>query len=959
MSSSRPHGRSPLDEAPGSPFEAPDDDVETSSSSSSPDRCADEDDNGEDLFDESRIRNDYAPNPELDHYDPTLLDDSTDTAELNIRDRRHVDRILDLRERLERGDHPPRTGAGRLTEGLQEFLIAERGDAGEDDEDEIWRILRERRERFRERADRASQLPVREAEQAKDELPYCQNQSSWTTRVAEILDVIFTGFLSYYHRPVVNASGEVDLASTSESENHVSEGTYVEKISEIVHADSTSLVIEWDDLRRYCPRVLDWIYYIPLNAISVLEHAATRITQERYPKLYQFRRVSCRIRGYTAVDSLRGLNTDHLNYFVSVRAVVVRRSNVLPKLKLVYFQCGRCQCSTNGPYEQKEGEKPKIKLVCEDCQSTGPFSICREKTLYENYQRLTVQEPPSRVVPGHVPRQKQAIVLGDLVDKVRPGDEVVITGVYQTRPDARLNATSGFPTFATQVLVNNLERRRDIQMNELTEEDLQIIHRLSKNKHIREKIIDSIAPSLWGHRLIKTGLAYAMFGGVQRFTSGNHLIRGDINFLILGDPGMGKSQFLKYVEKTFDRTVYTTGKGASAVGLTAAVRRDPTTGEWCLEGGGLVLADEGLCLIDEFDKMGDQDRVSIHEAMEQQSISISKAGIVATLRARCAVIAAANPVMGRYDSSLTFAENVDLSDPILSRFDILAVVKDTVNPIQDENLAEHVVTTHALSHPEADPRDFANPMYPADHSGNDALDSDTEDAMDVNAKWVTGPGRIPQSILKKYILYARRNCHPDVGLCDEVKLSRFYSDIRQASLVGGGIPMTVRHLESIIRMACANAKMRLAPYIERSDMDFAISTMLESFIQSQKHAVAVSLGRRFGRYRALAASPDEFLESVLVDLLSRKARELLRVRYRGRIPSSLDTEAIELMESAEVSFVEWATVVKTLYALPEIAATRFSESPRFHQRFILKSSGGPSPVATIRRKPSPGRHVET
>lgn len=165
---------------------------------------------------------------------------------------------------------------------------------------------------------------------------------------------------------------------------------------------------------------------------------------------------------------------------------------------------------------------------------------------------------------------------------------------------------------------------------------------------------------------------------------------------------MGKSQFLKYVEKTFDRTVYTTGKGASAVGLTAAVRRDPTTGEWCLEGGGLVLADEGLCLIDEFDKMSDQDRVSIHEAMEQQSISISKAGIVATLRARCAVIAAANPVMGLYDSSLTFAENVDLSDPILSRFDILAVVKDTVNPIQDEHLAEHVVTTHALCHPEAD-----------------------------------------------------------------------------------------------------------------------------------------------------------------------------------------------------------------------------------------------------------------
>merc|ERR1719436_1516481 len=192
-----------------------------------------------------------------------------------------------------------------------------------------------------------------------------------------------------------------------------------------------------------------------------------------------------------------------------------------------------------------------------------------------------------------------------------------------------------------------------------------------------------------------------MFGGQEKTSKQKHRVRGDINVLILGDPGVGKSQFLKWIEKNSPRAIYTTGKGASAVGLTASVRRDPMTNEWTLEGGALVLADRGTCLIDEFDKMNEQDRTSIHEAMEQQTISVSKAGIVTTLQARCAVISAANPIKGRYDSTMTFVENVDLTDPILSRFDILAVVRDHVDNVRDEMLAEFVVFNHMRSHPNA------------------------------------------------------------------------------------------------------------------------------------------------------------------------------------------------------------------------------------------------------------------
>merc|ERR1712088_944862 len=218
-------------------------------------------------------------------------------------------------------------------------------------------------------------------------------------------------------------------------------------------------------------------------------------------------------------------------------------------------------------------------------------------------------------------------------------------------------------------------------------------------------------------------------------------VRGDLNVLMCGDPGTAKSQFLKYLEKIAPRAVFTTGQGASAVGLTAYVQRSPMTQEWTLEAGALVLADKGVCLIDEFDKMNDSDRTSIHEAMEQQTISISKAGIVTQLQARCSVIAAANPIGGRYDPSMTFSENVDLTEPILSRFDILCVVRDTVDPVADEHLARFVVSSHVKNHPRATAADAENMKK-------------TEEQLAASSG-LAGVEKIPQQLLRKYILYAR------------------------------------------------------------------------------------------------------------------------------------------------------------------------------------------------------------
>jgi DNA replication licensing factor MCM2 len=285
---------------------------------------------------------------------------------------------------------------------------------------------------------------------------------------------------------------------------------------------------------------------------------------------------------------------------------------------------------------------------------------------------------------------------------------------------------------------NYVQRRADAAVSrDVTAEDREEIDRVKNSPDVIKRIIKSIAPSIYGNRHVKMAVALAMFGGREKNINQKHRIRGDINVLVLGDPGTAKSQVLKYVEKTASRCVYTTGKGASAVGLTAAVHKDPMTGEWVLEGGALVLADRGVCCIDEFDKMTDQDRTSIHEAMEQQSISISKAGIVTTLQARCAVVAAANPIGGRYDPSKTFSENVQLTDPILTRFDVLCVLRDEVDPVADERLATFVVQSHARSHPSA----AAN----AAEMGHALSAPDEDDGIEL----------ISQEILRKYIMVAR------------------------------------------------------------------------------------------------------------------------------------------------------------------------------------------------------------
>lgn len=618
----------------------------------------------------------------------------------------------------------------------------------------------------------------------------------------------------------------------------------------------------------------------PEQMLKLFDAVAMTTVISQYPEYGNIHQeIHVRIVDYPVLNHIRDLRESNLQTLIKVHGVITRRTGVFPQLKYVKFDCLKCN-QVLGPIFQDSNQEIKI-TYCSNCKSKGPFRMNMEKTVYRNYQKVTIQESPGSVPAGRLPRHREVILLWDLVDSVKPGEEVEVVGIYKNSYDGFLNAKTGFPVFSTIIEANSIRRKEgfsgrkslkdtkskgkqnsndddDVEMGlssdesdddlsdddnlidsddevdvyEYTEKDEQDFIKLSKDKFVIDKIISSIAPSIYGHKDIKTAIACSLFGGVAKNINGKHSIRGDINVLMLGDPGTAKSQILKYVEKTSHRAVFATGQGASAVGLTASVRKDPVTREWTLEGGALVLADKGVCIIDEFDKMNDQDRVSIHEAMEQQSISISKAGIVTTLQARCSIIAAANPISGKYNSTLTLSQNVNLTEPILSRFDILCVVKDMIDETRDRQLAMFVTSSHMRSHPE--------------NTNAQGSSSSNKEQERLQKEAEISP--IPQKLLMKYIHYARSKYYPKLLNLDQDKVSRVYAELRRESIQTGSFPITIRHLESILRIAESFAKMRLSEFVSSSDLDRAIHVTVDSFIGTQKISVKKQLQKAFAIY---------------------------------------------------------------------------------------------------------------
>ncbi|TMS17551.1 DNA replication licensing factor mcm7-B [Larimichthys crocea] len=489
---------------------------------------------------------------------------------------------------------------------------------------------------------------------------------------------------------------------------------------------------------------------------------------------------------------VRDVRADSIGNLVVVRGIVTRATEVKPMMAVATYTCDQCGAETYQPI-QSPSFMPLIMCPSQECvtnKSGGRLYLQTRGSKFVKFQELRIQEHSDQVPVGNIPRSMAVYARGENTRLAQPGDHVAITGVFL--PLLRTGfkqAVQGLlsETYLEAHSITLMNKTEDDELGneELTEEELRDI----TDEGFYEKLAGSIAPEIYGHEDVKKALLLLLVGGVEQAPKGMK-IRGNINICLMGDPGVAKSQLLSYIDRLAPRSQYTTGRGSSGVGLTAAVMRDPLTGEMTLEGGALVLADQGICCIDEFDKMADADRTAIHEVMEQQTISIAKAGIMTSLNARCSILAAANPAYGRYNPRKSIEQNIQLPAALLSRFDLLWLIQDKPDADADLRLAQHITYVH--QHCRQPPTHFTP---------------------------------IDMKLMRRYIAVCKKR-QPVVpeSLADYITAA--YVEMRKEARVSKDTTFTsARTLLSILRLSTALARLRMMESVEKEDVNEAMRLM--------------------------------------------------------------------------------------------------------------------------------------
>lgn len=570
---------------------------------------------------------------------------------------------------------------------------------------------------------------------------------------------------------------------------------YLEEVRRMTTEGKRSLLVDYADLLRYDPELAEELVSRPDEVLHDAEEALWEALRVEDPDFAE-KAGTIHVRVINSYQRtllpMRQIRAEHIARLVSIDGIVTRATDIKPLLTQAWFRCLAEACGHEFARRQEEGRyNPPVTCPNPECNRKGPFKLLVERSTFVDWQQITLQEKPEDLPPGQMPQGFSSVLRDDLVDVVRPGDRVLVTGVLRSHPE-RLLKRGQLATY-TRVLegVACEKETEQYEKVEILPEDEKRILELAKDPVIVRKIVQSIAPSIHGYEVVKEAIACLMFGGVGKETPDGMRIRGDVNILLVGDPGVGKSQILKNISKLAPRGLYTSGRGSSAAGLTAAVLRDPESGEMSLEAGALVLADEGIAAIDELDKMRSEDRSAIHEALEQHTVSIAKAGIVATLNARAAVLAAANPREGRWDPWKEPAYNINLPPTLLSRFDLIFPLTDQPDEVEDERKSEHILKLHQSSSLETDPP-------------------------------------LSTELLKKYIAYARQRPPPVLSSDAMARLKQFYLELRKRAVVTEKgtepipIPITPRQLEALIRLSEARARMVLREEVLPEDAVAAI-----------------------------------------------------------------------------------------------------------------------------------------
>ena len=605
---------------------------------------------------------------------------------------------------------------------------------------------------------------------------------------------------------------------------------YLEQIDEMMPRNSKYILVDYNDLVIE-PELERIFSKDPDRIFNAFSRAIKEALQTRFTDYAEKIKDEVRVRlvNYPSQRSLRQINSETIGYITSVSGMVVRASEVKPLAKELIFVC------PDGHHTkviQLKGMDVKIPIVCDNpnCKNRD-FELKPEASKFIDFQILRLQELPEDLPPGQLPHYIDVTLRQDLVDNARPGDRIILTGIVRIEQESVSGVQRGHSgLYRLRIEGNNIEflggrgakTSRKIQREETSPEDEKLIRSLAQTPDVYQKLIDSFAPHIQGHSLIKEAILLLIVGSNQRALVDGSKIRGDINIFLVGDPGTAKSEMLKFCARIAPRGLYTSGRGSTAAGLTAAVVKDKT-GIMMLEAGAVVLGDQGLVCIDEFDKMKPEDRSALHEVMEQQSASIAKGGIVATLNARTSILAAANPMYGKYDPFKNITENVNLPIPLLTRFDLIFVVRDIPTKEKDEKIARHIIDLHT-------PRGI-----------------DQRSVVDVD-------------LLTKYLSFAKKGS-PVLTKEAEKKILDYYLKMRNVESEEM-ITVTPRQLEGIIRLSTARARLLMKNKVEEEDAEraiFLIQSMLED-AGVDVNTGKVDLGVLQGRPRSEVSKMQLFMD---------------------------------------------------------------------------------------------------
>ncbi|NP_001013604.2 DNA replication licensing factor MCM3 isoform X1 [Bos indicus x Bos taurus] len=627
------------------------------------------------------------------------------------------------------------------------------------------------------------------------------------------------------------------------------QGIYQSKVRELISDNQYRLIVNVNDLRRKNEKRANRLLSNAFEELVAFQRALKDFVASidaTYAKQYEEFYIGLEGSFGSKHVSPRTLTSCFLSCVVCVEGIVTKCSLVRPKVVRSVHYCPATKKTIERRYSDLTSlvAFPSSSVYPTKDEENNPLETEYGLSVYKDHQIITIQEMPEKAPAGQLPRSVDVILDDDLVDRVKPGDRVQVVGTYRCLPGKKGGYTSG--TFRTVLIACNVKQMsKDVQPS-FSAEDIAKIKKFSKtrSKDIFDQLARSLAPSIHGHDYVKKAILCLLLGGVERDLENGSHIRGDINILLIGDPSVAKSQLLRYVLCTAPRAIPTTGRGSSGVGLTAAVTTDQETGERRLEAGAMVLADRGVVCIDEFDKMSDMDRTAIHEVMEQGRVTIAKAGIHARLNARCSVLAAANPVYGRYDQYKTPMENIGLQDSLLSRFDLLFIMLDQMDPEQDREISDHVLRMHRYRAPgeqdgDAMPLGSAVDILATDDPNFSPDDQQDTQIYEKHDNLLHGIKKkkekmVSAAFMRKYI-HVAKIIKPVLTQESAAYIAEEYSRLRSQDSMSSDTartsPVTARTLETLIRLATAHAKARMSKTVDLQDAEEAVELVQYAYFK--------------------------------------------------------------------------------------------------------------------------------